>query len=284
MRATWLSGYMAALHLNFGLDSFTPAQGVLALRASSLHRWWKTSFPHKHPAACPLQRGGSAASGHLSPFFTSWLQGEGSTSGRGHAGWVFLFWPVLPASPLPPALQEGVSYSGPNLEWRGRGEAKQEGGKDRGEVHGGERVPWGKAARLGGCVAGRAKSGKLQSSKEVKEILETEELEWEIELKKKGGQNWLLGVLRDNKNNENNEKVRKIKLCRYKCLGCSEPTHKVPMASPRDSDQPPQYPRDHNLYPPLRGQVSSGGVNVIFPYSCLLFHASWGGCLFCSWV
>lgn len=159
----------------------------------------------------------------------------------------------------------------------GRGKAgggtlagEQEGGKGRGEVHWGEWVPQGKVARLGGSAAGRAKRGKLQWSKEGMEILETEKLVREIELKKKG-QNWLLQALRDTKTKEN---VRKVKSSSYKCLGYSEPTHKVPTASPRDREQPPLYSMNHNSYPPLRGQVSSEGVTVISPYSCLLFYTS----------
>jgi len=34
MRATWLSGYTTALHLNFGLDSFTSGQRVRLLRGA----------------------------------------------------------------------------------------------------------------------------------------------------------------------------------------------------------------------------------------------------------
>lgn len=78
-------------------------------------------------------------------------------------------------------------------------------------------------------------------------------------------------ALRDAKTNEN---LRKVKSSSYKCLGYSEPTHKVPTASPRDREQPPLYPVNHISYPTLRGQVSSGGVNVISPNSCLLFYIS----------
>lgn len=117
MRATWLSGYMAALHLNFGLDSFIPAQGALALQAASLHLRRKTCCPPRTPRPV-LCRGEvwllGAPSGHPPPSPISWLQGEGSTSGRGQAGWLLLFGAVLPASPLPPALPGGVNYPGPN--------------------------------------------------------------------------------------------------------------------------------------------------------------------------
>lgn len=282
MRATWLSGYMAALHLNFGLDSFTPAQGVLALRASPLHRWWKTSCPPQAPCSPSSAEGRfSCLRTPLSIFSQAGCRVREALLAGGMRGeFSFFDQCFLPLPCLRPCRKEWATL-GQTLEWRGRGETKQERGKGRGEVCGGERVPWGKVARLGGYVTGRAKRGKLQWSKEVKGNFRNRGIGMRNWAKIKGGQHWLLGVLRDNKNNE---KVRKIKRSRYKRLDCSELTHKVPMASPRDGDQPPHYPTNHNFYPPLRGLVSSGGVNVIFPYSCPFFHASWGGCLFCLWL
>lgn len=101
--------------------------------------------------------------------------------------------------------------------------------------------------------------------------MRSKEMDARNQAKRKRGQNWWLQALRDAKNNKN---VRKVKSFSYKCLGYSEPTHKVPTASPREREQPPPYPVNHNMYPPPRSQVSSGGVNVVSPYSYLLLYAA----------
>ena len=266
---------MAALHLNFGLDSFTPAQGALALQAASLHLWWKTSCPPKHPADHPLQRGGSAAGGTLwtSPsIFYKLAPGRGKHFWQGARGVTFPF--LTSASCLSPASGAAGRRELPWAKQRSREAGERQGrrrdpswgaGGGQGQGRGTRRGVGAtrKGSKAGRICGGEGKKGQIEVAKRRKGSTRNREIGvrnrceksvQEIELKKKG-QNWLLQALRDAKTNGN---VRKVKNSSYKCLGCSDLTHKVPMASPRDREQPPLYPMNHNSYPPLRGQVSPG--------------------------
>lgn len=224
MRATWLSGYMAALHLNFGSDSFIPAQGVLASEplpcmGSGNH------LPSQAPRSHPLQKGCSPAgtpSGHPPSFFLSWLQGKKSTSGTGHAGWLFLFLTVLPASVAGSQAEEQRHSS----RRRSRGAGEQEGGKSRGEEHGVVQVPRGKAAGLWGSAQGGQKWANCGSQKT--EILEAQKLVWETELKKKPKTNRAGCCM-----------LWKTHTQKRKCKSSS--IQKVPTASPREREQLPLY-------------------------------------------
>lgn len=183
-----------------------------------------------------------APSGHPPLIFISWLWGEGSTSGRGHAGWLFLFWPVLPACPLLPALRGGVSSPGPNGEQRGRAGAGRrrdpgwgaEGGQGQG------RGTWrgAGATRRGGKARSicfkEGKKGQLTVVKRRKGNIV--EIGARNQAKKRKGQNWLVQTLRDAKSNEN---VRKVKSSSYKSLDYSEPTHRVPMTHPERGNNLP---------------------------------------------